>query len=129
MKINAIIRSVSRDDQSMYARDLDGKQRFIGHPLRDYQSRKDADGFVSMPLPPSVLEKLGSSATMAHPAFWATEQIEHGIEIQVAGPSMMRFSLDKWRDCDPDTTFLLVAFMITPHDDAVGVCSALGEHR
>ena len=129
MKINAIIRSVSRDDRSLFGKDPDGKQRFIGHPLRDYQARRDADGFVNMPLPPSVLAQLGSSLTTGHPGFSVTEHVEHGIDVRVAGPHMVRFSLDKWRDCDPDTTFLLVGFKITPHDDATGVCASAGEHR
>lgn len=126
MKINTIIRTVSRDDRSLHGKGPDGKQMFFGHPLRDYQALKDADGFVNMPLPSALRDEL-PSVTTAHPAFSMTGQVEHGIELKVAGPHMLRFSLDKWRDCDPDTTFLLVAFMITPNDDAPGVCASLGK--
>jgi hypothetical protein len=129
MKINPIIRTVSRDDQALYGKGIDGKRQVVGHPLRDYLARKDADGFVSMPLPARLLAELGSSLTTADAGFSLGEQIERGIDVRIAGPGMVRFSLDKWRDCDPDNTFLLVAFAITPRDDAPGVCSSLGRHR
>ena len=129
MKINAIIRTVSRDDQALYGKGIDGKQQFVGHPLRDYLARKDADGFVSMPLPAGLLATFGSSLTTADAAFSLGEQVESGIDVRIAGPGTVRFSLDKWRGCDPDNTFLLVAFAITPRDDAAGVCPSLGRHR
>lgn len=129
MKINAIIRTVSRDDRSLNSNGLDGKHAFMGHPLRDYQARKDADGFVSMQLPAKVLTEMGSSLTTADVTFSLGEQVEHGIDVRIAGANMVRFSLDKWRDCDPDNTFLLVAFAITPRDDASGVCRSLSGHR
>src|SRR5262245_42274282 len=46
MRIEAIVREVSPDDTSMYAVDSDGKPVFMGHPLRDYLSRMDEEGFI-----------------------------------------------------------------------------------
>ena len=117
MRITAIVREVSREDKSLYAVSPEGPM-FMGHPLRDYLSQMDDDGFIRVPLPPGPLGG-ANAATTAHPNLsLANPEVDRDAHVEIVDERTLRVSIAKWRDRDPDTTFLRIAFQFTPTTEA-----------
>jgi hypothetical protein len=117
MRIIAIVREVSKEDKSLYAVGPEGPM-FMGHPLRDFLSRMDADGYISVPLPPGPLGAV-KPVTTADPELSLTNpQVDPDVHIEIVDERTLRVSIAKWRDRDPDNTFLRVAFQFTPTTEA-----------
>jgi hypothetical protein len=118
VRIEAIVHEVSADDRSQYAVGPDGKPMFMAHPLKDYLSRMDADGFITMPVPPGPLAHV-DAVTTAHPGLvLASSRVDKDAHIEIVDEQTVKVSIAKWRDRDPDKTFLRVAFQFMPTTDS-----------
>lgn len=120
MKIEAIVREVSRDDKSLYADGPDGAPMFIGHPLRDYLARMTEDGYVDLPFHPVVRSRPPEEGVAtAHPGLsLANDRVDPDVTLDVVDAETVRVSLQKWRGRDPDNTFRMIGFQFSPTDAA-----------
>ena len=98
MRIDAVVREVSPDDESNYAVGPKGERRFMGHPLSDYLPRMlENDGFIDVPLPPGPLAPSGTRATTASPELnLAGPKVEDGVSLQAVAANTVRISLRKF---------------------------------
>jgi hypothetical protein len=118
VRIEVIVREVSKDDESMYGLGPDNERIFRGRPLREFLARIDANGYVEMPLPAGPLAATGRPATTTNPGFSLIgSRVDPEVEVKVRDEGTVLVSLRKWRDRDPDNTYLQLAFQFNPTDE------------
>jgi hypothetical protein len=117
MRIEVIVREVSKDDESIYGLGPGNERIFRGRPLREFLARIDASGYVEMPLPAGPLAATGRVATTSDPGFSLIgPRVDPDVEVKVRDEGTVLVSLQKWRDRDPDNTYLQLAFQFNPTD-------------
>jgi hypothetical protein len=117
MRVIAFVREVSPDDESMYRPGPDGSI-FMGYPLRNYLSNMDADGYIRVPLPPGARVEADSPAAAAPEMSLVNAHVDPDVHIDMIDASTVRISIAKWRERDPDNTFLRVGFQLMPASEA-----------
>jgi hypothetical protein len=114
VRYEAIVRQVDRDDPSMWDQGPDGRQVFMGRPLREFLDMADSDGTIRLPMPTGLSIPGGEPPQVV----LRTDDVEDGTALQQVGPDTVRVSLRKWLHRDPDRTFLQIAWRFQPTNDA-----------
>jgi hypothetical protein len=107
VRFEAIVRQVDRDDPSMWDEGPNGRQVFMGRPLREFLAEMaQKDGCIDIPRP------VGDAEIAFH-----TSDVDDSADPTIVDPRSVRVSLRKWRHRDPDTTYLQIGWRLIATDD------------
>jgi hypothetical protein len=121
------IRLMAREaDPSEIVEDRDGAERRRGTPLRNFLDRMNAnDGWVDVhittlaKIDPATAKVAGSlkTVTTSSPVV-KLDTVSADVPMRVVDDATVQINLNRWRDRDPDSTYLVVGWHIVDANPA-----------
>lgn len=120
MLLRLTVQEVFLDDEDQYGLDEHGNRMFHGIALQSLlDEMRVKDGCVDVPVL-HPLEELGVTVAADGPEVdLGSSWCDSGVRAEVLDDATIRVSLAKWRDRDPDRTYLVIGWRaeLTPYEE------------